>query len=88
MSCIADTLRDIAEESSLHPNERYSLREIAKEYEKLEAKIEQLQTEIEKLREALKALKGLTHYHYTILHIDDQSEDKIAEFIDQALKEK
>lgn len=34
---IANTLRDIAEESSLNKAEKVSLREIAKEYENLEA---------------------------------------------------
>lgn len=39
MSCIGETLRDIAHESALSKPEKVSLREIAKVYEELEAKV-------------------------------------------------
>ncbi len=42
--------------------------------------------ENKRLKEALVALKSLTHYHYKVCNIDDQSEDEIAEFIEQTLK--
>ena len=47
---IAETLRDIAEESSLNEAERCSLRSIAKEVETMERRLEEfVDREIEKL---------------------------------------
>ena len=57
------------------------------DYVKLQVERKQWAKKIKRLEKALEALKGLTHYHYTVCNIDDQSEDEIAEFIDHALQE-
>lgn len=50
---IANTLRDISEESELSHAEKESLRKIANEYEKLQAENDKLKAEKSRLMEAL-----------------------------------
>ena len=62
-----------------------SFEQYVRGYEQLFAENKRQAKEIERLKGSLEAIKGLTHFHYTVCGIDDQSEDEIAEFIEQAL---
>ena len=64
----------------------------AEETRAMEAKLIKLQSDLkasrereQKLRDALGCLKVDIHYHYTVCGIDDVSEDKIIDDIDEAL---